>query len=260
MQRKKSSAAKKKPYHIHPGVRAETMKRHAREAKRERRMNFKKKKIVRKKLAKLVAKTVLTAGIGAGLIAGGFRVADRYQVVPKAVERTVFGEKQAENALEKRWSSISRRTWNSLPNKIKVKAVEDMVSFYAQKYSVPEKRVKAVIWWESGFYSSKKMNFEIVGPTRDIGIAQFNPNTVKFLQNLYRQKKYSYIDFEFTDPKNPQQAVRACCIYLKYLAGETGNYETATVAYNKGPGRVKKGEIDIKNKYLKNVKRVEESL
>jgi soluble lytic murein transglycosylase-like protein len=101
-------------------------------------------------------------------------------------------------------------------------SISDLINSAAAKYSVPPAIALAVAEKESGF------NQAAVGISGEIGVFQLMPGTAAGLG---------------VDPSNLSQNVDGGVRYLSQLYAQFGDWWTALVAYNGGPGNVTAGTV-----------------
>ncbi|MEM3335460.1 MAG: lytic transglycosylase domain-containing protein [Thermoplasmata archaeon] len=99
------------------------------------------------------------------------------------------------------------------------------INKYAKEYNVPQNVFYRMLKRESMNFNPKVINGEIKSPVGALGIAQFMPETAKWLG---------------VDPLNPEDAIRGAAKYLDWLYKQLGDWKLAVAAYNAGIGNVQK--------------------
>lgn len=104
---------------------------------------------------------------------------------------------------------------------------EDYHSFvrkYAEKYSVPEELVFAVIKVESNFDPN------VVSSAGAMGLMQMLPSTYEWLTTKLAD------EYSQDDLFDPETNIKYGTYYLQYLYSRFGSWEKAIIAYNWGEG------------------------
>jgi hypothetical protein len=112
----------------------------------------------------------------------------------------------------------------------------------SQKYEMDPYWVLAVMWTESHYVHSVKSN------KNAHGLMQVLPSTA---ETLFRNENGEKLLLE------PSKNIEVGVVYLKQLLNlYSNNYQVATVAYNQGPGNVKKKgkKVMVNNQYLQKVR------
>jgi soluble lytic murein transglycosylase-like protein len=99
------------------------------------------------------------------------------------------------------------------------------INKYAKQYKVPQNVFYRMLRKESMNFNPKVIYGEIKSPAGALGIAQFMPETAKWLG---------------VDPLNPEDAIRGAAKYLDWLYKQLGDWRLAVAAYNAGIGNVQK--------------------
>lgn len=102
----------------------------------------------------------------------------------------------------------------------------ELVTRYAEEYSLPEELIYAVIRTESAFKP------EAVSPAGAQGLMQIMPDTKEWIE--FRLK----IESE-TDIFDPETNIKYGTYLLSYMLNQFGNEECALAAYNAGGNKVK---------------------
>ncbi len=144
---------------------------------------------------------------------------------------------------------VVRNVLHVLPVKLRIRAYRYLPYFfyYAEKYKVDPYWAIAIAWTESHF------NFRARSHVGAQGIMQIMPSTEQWLERFVRDNSYD---------NRIIKNIHLGIFYLaKLLKQFHGNYREATVAYNMGPGWVKRWKqrrrfVGSRNNiYLRKVKR-----
>lgn len=99
-----------------------------------------------------------------------------------------------------------------------------LVKKYAEKYSVPEEIVFAVIKVESNF------DPDVVSSAGAVGLMQMLPSTYEWLTSKLGD------EYSKDDLYDPETNIKYGTYYLQYLYSRFGSWEKAIIAYNWGEG------------------------
>ncbi|MDC7126795.1 MAG: lytic transglycosylase domain-containing protein [Spirochaetales bacterium] len=103
---------------------------------------------------------------------------------------------------------------------------KDLIELHAKENDLSPQLLFALVWKESAFEK------EIVSRAGAVGLTQLMPDTAEEVAGR--------IGISFTDLTDPDENLTLGSWYLKWLEGYTGDSALAVVAYNGGPGRVKR--------------------
>ena len=166
-----------------------------------------------------------------------------------------FGKVDLTRAGEISAQEFERIVLDSVPFDMR-RRVEKYISTtlqFAAKYQVDPFWVLAIMWTESHFRSNAKSY------VRATGLMQIMPQTGHFLSKAMKRPIPAAMVRELIN--DPVVNIEMGVFYLKTLLERfNDNYRLATVAYNMGPGRVKKRlerrlDVGVRNRYLNRVRR-----
>lgn len=116
------------------------------------------------------------------------------------------------------------------------------------RYNIDKKLIISLIATESSFRTS------VVSNKGAVGLMQILPPTAKYISKKNNITSYS----SHTDLHNPKINLKLGIAYFDYLIEKTGSIDNAIIAYNYGPGNLKRAINNGKalpQKYHKSVKR-----
>lgn len=114
-----------------------------------------------------------------------------------------------------------------------------IVNQSARSAGVPAWILDALLWEESRYIpNARNVNADC---SIDKGAAQFNSRYM--VDFIYRDNFGAPFD-----PDDPAQAIPVAARYLARLYRMTGSWSLSVMAYNCGPGRVKRGDVPEKTK------------
>ena len=103
----------------------------------------------------------------------------------------------------------------------------------ARKYRADAALIKAIINVESNFNPQK------VGTDGQKGLMQLHPGLIKYLKAL----PYEVLGFEFANPMDPEQNIKAGAKYLQLLKKKFKSRNSTLVAWHAGPDAIKTGRL-----------------
>jgi soluble lytic murein transglycosylase-like protein len=101
-----------------------------------------------------------------------------------------------------------------------------MLGYWARRYGVSARLVRAVAWMESGFH------WNVTSSTGAWGVMQVMPATWRFVENVIAGRDYR---------RSARGGIRVGVLFLRHVLREFGgNRRLALAAYYQGPAAVRK--------------------
>lgn len=151
------------------------------------------------------------------------------------------------------YAKLESMILNVIPKRMRSSASNFIRPAFAmsEKYQVDPFWVLAVMYTESHF------NPAALSSVKAMGLMQIMPGTSHFLTILLNRPVKPQIAYEMA--KRPNHNIEMGVFYLKHLFSKfSGNFRLATVAYNMGPGMVRRRlrlrlPVGVRNNYLDKV-------
>ncbi len=166
-----------------------------------------------------------------------------------------FGNAPVHRLNELDFEKVEAMLLSTVPSRMKRDAIKviDSALEYAEAYQVDPFWVLAVMWTESHFKPLAKSYVHAMG------LMQIMPGTSHYLTNKMDRRVGAELAYQLA--KEPKMNIEMGVYYLDYLLQNfAGSSRLATVAYNMGPGRVrrrlrKRLPVGVQNQYLSKVRR-----
>ena len=169
--------------------------------------------------------------------------------------RPAFGSLPLQRLREWEFEKVRSVVLSTLPPKIRWNALRviDQTFKFAHLYQIDPFWILAVMWTESHFKPKAK------SPVQALGLMQIMPGTSYFLANRMNWRIGPRLAYTLAGEASAN--IEMGVHYLDYLLQSfSGNFKLATVAYNLGPGRVRRRlkerlPVGVRNQYLDKVMR-----